>query len=175
LWLPVGAAAFAAVVGLGTLLSGGEPEPVGTDRGPVPTDSTGRDGDLSFTVLTAECGFESVISRRTVTAEGQFCLAELRVNAGGSGRPQRLDLECQLLIAGDRGRYAADEEGTHEGSDRSPFETGIVPGTSIEVQLTFDVPEDERAVGLELHSACGSPGARLAFVGTESPATSPEA
>jgi hypothetical protein len=43
------------------------------------------------------------------------------------------------------------------------------------VQLTFDVPEDERAVGLELHSACGSPGARLAFVGTESPATSPEA
>jgi len=85
------------------------------------------------------------------------------VSAEGSGRLGPLDLECQLLIAGDRGRYAADEAATLEGSDRAPFETGIVPGTSIEVQLTFDVPGDQRAVGLELHSACGSPGARLAF------------
>ena len=167
LWLPIGVLLVAAVTGIAVLLEGGEPEPVGIDNGPVPTQTSGRDGPLSFVVRSADCGFENVIAEETIPADGQFCLAGVRVTAGVSGSTARLDLGCQFLITETKDRFLTDDQATLAGADAAPFRTGIPSGDRVRVELTFDVPKDARAVGLELHSGCDSPGVRLAFVGTE--------
>jgi hypothetical protein len=162
--LPAAAVILAAIAGAAALLEGGDPEPVGTDTGPVPSATSGRDGVLSFEVLSADCGFENVIAEERIPADGQFCLATVRVGAGVSNTTARLDLGCQYVITRDRERFVADEEATLAGVDPRPFRDGIRPGTTAEVEITYDIPTDAAAVAVELHSSCDSVGARLALV-----------
>ncbi|MGH2685526.1 MAG: hypothetical protein ACRDJP_08685 [Actinomycetota bacterium] len=162
--LPVVVLTAAGLAGVAALLEGGEPEPVGTDTAPVPTETTGRDGVLSFEVRSADCGFENVIAEERIPADGQFCLATVGVGAAVSGTTERLDLGCQYLITRERERYVADEEATLAGVDPRPFRDGIRPGTATEVEVTYDIPTDAAAVAVELHSSCDSEGARLALV-----------
>lgn len=163
-WLPIGFLVIAAGAGLAAFLAGGEPEPVGRDTGPVPSETTGRDGVLSFEVVSADCGFENVIAAERIPADGQFCLATVRVGAAVSNTTERLDLGCQYLITESRERFVADEEATLAGVDPRPFREGIRPGTRTEVEITYDIPTDARAASVELHSSCDSQGARLALV-----------
>jgi hypothetical protein len=163
LWLPLGFVVVAGVAGL-AVLAGGEPKSVGADTKTIPTNTTGRDGVLSFEVVSADCGFENVIAEERIPADGQFCLATVRVGAAVSNTTDRLDLGCQYLITRDRERFVADEEATLAGVDPRPFREGIRPGTSTEVEITYDIPMDAAAVAVELHSSCDSEGARLALV-----------
>ena len=164
LWLPLAVLVIAGGAGLAVLLVGSEPEPVGPDTGPRPSESSGRDGRLSFQVVSAECGFENVIAAERIPADGQFCLVTVDVGAAVSSGSDRLDLACQYLITRDRERFVADEEATLAGVDPRPFKDGVRPGTSAEVELTFDIPTDAEANAVELHASCDSAGARLALV-----------
>ena len=160
-WLPIGFLVVAAVAGIVTFLGRG-PEAVGPDAAPVPAETTGSDGALSFQVRATECGFENVIAQERIAAEGQFCLLELTVGAAVSASPAPLDLACQYAVTDGQERYLVHEQATLAGVDPAPFRSGVPPGGKRDVELAFDLPTDARAVGFELHAACGSPGVRLA-------------
>lgn len=166
-WLPLVALAVAGAAGLAVLLARSEPEPIGLDTAPIPTDTTGRDGVLSFTILAAECGFENVISAERIPADGQFCLVELQIAAAVSGETAVIEPSCQFLITDAQERFTGHEEGTLAGADPGPFTSGLQPGKSRAVELMFDIPTGAQAVGVELHSSCESDGVRLAFAGED--------
>ena len=160
-WLPLVVLAVAGAAGVAALLAGGEPEPIGIDREPIPAETTGRDGVLSFTVVSLDCGFENVIAEERIPATGQFCLVELQVSASVSEEQGRVDPSCQFLITRRQERFVADEHATLLGVDRGPFLEGIRPGQLVEMELMFDIPKEEAAAGVELHSSCDSDGVRL--------------
>jgi hypothetical protein len=160
LWLPLAFVAVAAAAGIAAL-TGGEPEPLGPDTRPIPATTSGRDGPLSFEVHATECGFENVIAAERVPAEGQFCLVEVTLGAAVAPEPTPLDLSCQYLVTDAQERYLVHEEATRAGVDPLPFDTGIRPGGRRDLELTFDIPTDARAVGVELHAGCDSEGIRL--------------
>ena len=150
----------AAAAGLAVLM-GGEPEPVGPDTAPIPAQATGSDGPLSFEVHATECGFENVIAAERIPAEGQFCLVEVTLGAAVAPEPTPFDLSCQYLVTDAQERFLVHEEATRAGVAPLPFDTGIRPGGKRDLELTFDIPSEARAVGVELHATCGSEGVRL--------------
>jgi hypothetical protein len=160
LWLPLGFLVVAVAAGI-AVLTGGEPEPVGPDTAPIPAETSGRDGPLSFQVGSTECGFENVIAAERIPAEGQFCLVEVSLGAAVAPEPTPLDLSCQYLVTDAQERFLVHEEATLAGVDPLPFRTGIRPGGRRDLELTFDIPSDARAVGVELHATCDSQGVRL--------------
>lgn len=147
--------------------SSSSPDSSGSSAGSDKTAGIGtpvRDGKFEFTVTKIRCGVPSVGPDAVgETAQGQFCLATLKVSNIGD-KPQTLDASSlygydaqgrKLNADGAAGIYANPGGG-------GAFLNEINPGNSANAVVVFDIPKDGKLTKLELHDSPFSGGVEVA-------------
>jgi hypothetical protein len=119
-----------------------------------------RDGTFEFTVDNVQCGQSEVAADgRSLRAEGQFCVARLRVhNLAGEARTYFSDYQVGLATDGatfDSDLAATTLLVTGRGEQDN---TNLDPGTSIATTVVYDVPAGITLAALELHDSPYSGG-----------------
>lgn len=117
-----------------------------------------RDGKFEFTVTSMKCGVKSIgPAELTEKAQGQFCLAKIKVTNIGD--------EAQMFSGSDQ--FAFDAQGKKFSNstaaeislpDAQTFLNNINPGNSVNGTVVFDVPTTVKIVKLELHDSMLSDG-----------------
>lgn len=122
-----------------------------------------RDGKFEFTILSIDCGEQTVGSNPylTKTAQGQYCLVSLKVKNIGD-ESQSLFSSNQKLFNKDGQEYSADDTATIYASPGSEsWYSNINPGNSVEGVIVFDIPKDQTPVKAELHDSAFSGGVEV--------------
>jgi hypothetical protein len=122
-----------------------------------------RDGDLSFRVISSDCGSTRVEGSTERLAQGKFCFLSLTIRNEGRG-PSPLSGGLQSLVDGQNRRYSPDPAATavHPSNvGRDLMDLVVNPGNQVQGVLVFDLPPDVQPQAVELRV---SPRGRGAFV-----------
>jgi hypothetical protein len=116
-----------------------------------------RDGNLEFVVSRVRCGVPEVGSGLvTRTAEGQYCLADVR--ATNVKRDARTLYEPFQKIVDSAGhKHGADITMRVVFRDQTIWDK-IEPGQQVRGTMVFDIPKGVSATALELHDGIASGG-----------------
>jgi hypothetical protein len=126
--------------------------------GTVGLNQAARDGDLEFTVSKVECGKSEVGEEPIVAkAQGQFCLASMRVKNIGKESVDLLTSQ-QTAYNASNAKYKVDDTATYYIAESSSFVITINPGNTVDAVLVYDIPKDQSIAKLELHDSLFSGG-----------------
>jgi hypothetical protein len=116
------------------------------------------DGPMSFIVNGMEIGPTVVMRDAPIekTAAGEFVVVHVTVTNAGPDAESFVGT-FQTLLAGGTTYPLADEATAYLGGTAAE----LLPGTSTEVSLVFDVPPGTVPEAVELHAEPGSPGVRV--------------
>jgi hypothetical protein len=116
-----------------------------------------RDGNLEFVVTQVRCGVAQIgsgLAKRT--ADGQYCLADMRVrNVKDSSRTLVPLVEKLVDTGGDK--HSADLSALVIIRNQTLWEK-IDPGEQVSGTMVFDIPRGLKARSLELHDGIASGG-----------------
>lgn len=120
-----------------------------------------RDGDLSFTVTSIDCGPTEIAGNTTRIAQGKFCLLALTLRNVGRG-PIRFAGPAQMLQDGQSRRFGPDTAATAAhpaNAGRDFLALTVNPGNEVSGVLVFDVATDVMPTVATLRAGPGGPGA----------------
>lgn len=117
-----------------------------------------QDGELEFVVRTVRCGVETLGSGLLArNADGQFCLAEVRVT-NVKTQPRTLYEPVQKLQDSAGGKHGADIAAARVHYRDETLWEEVTPGKTVSGTMVFDIPAGVRPVALELHDGIASGG-----------------
>ena len=167
----VAAAVFVAgAVAVILLFDGGDEAPPdeGQATDPSPLETVGGESGVRFELITAECGYEVVVTASTTVdpQNGEFCLARVDVRNRGDV-PLTFDPSCQYLIDTAGRRYQQRLDVLPLDLDTAGFFEQELPPRTVarDIGLYYDVPKGTEEAEVEMHTTCDSPGLRLAVIG----------
>jgi hypothetical protein len=121
--------------------------------------STVTDGQLQFTVVSAQCGLSQVgTPDRHATAKGQYCVIGMTVRNVGSQSRLFSDLFQRGYDTNGDTHRPDSRAGAYANEGHAIFFSKITPGNEVSGSLVFDIPKDVQLKRLELHDSPGSQG-----------------
>jgi hypothetical protein len=123
-----------------------------------------RDGKFEFTVKSFECGVSKIGSSfMTEKAQGQFCIATLKVSNIGN-ESQMFDGTSQYLFDSEGREFSASTEAAIALPESQSFLEDINPGNTVSGKVVWDVPKSGfKAERLKLHDSMFSGGVEVAL------------